>query len=70
MNITYQDAVRALKGLFVKNMLQAVSIYETHLEERPEWGSKGAIAAVFAAGRVDGIRTERAKRRRKGGAVK
>ncbi len=59
MIVSYQDACKALKGLFVKNMLQAVSVYETHLKERPEWGSKGAISAVFAAGRVDGIRRER-----------
>lgn len=47
----------------------ATSIYETYiLEEKSEYGERwtqsSAIAAVYNAGRVAGIRQERAKRHR------
>lgn len=69
MNVTYEDAEKAVNGVNLTELNQARDFYEAHLKEHPEWSEIGALAVVFAAGRVDGVRQERARRRRKGGAA-
>lgn len=68
-NVSYKDAVKAANGVALDDASGAYNFYKAHREAYPEWGSVGALGVVFAAGRVDGVRRERARRRRKEGAT-
>lgn len=69
VNISYEDAVKAMNSLDTADMLAISAIYEAHFRDHPGWGEVGAMAVVFAAGRIDGVRQERARRRRKEGVT-
>ncbi len=68
MNVTYDDAANAFRGIGLQDANNAYDLFEAALKLNPGWGIVGALAVVFCAGRVDGVRRERARRLRKGGA--
>lgn len=65
--ITAEEAVKLSKQSTATDLVDAKGIYDLYLQSRAqehdqEWLSAVAIATIFNAGRVAGIRQERAKR--------
>ncbi len=74
IRITPQEAVNLRNQTTTDELNISHDIYELFMENAStgdnQWDMMRAMATVYMAGYVSGVRAEREKRRRKGGAVK
>lgn len=62
--ISSLDALDRKGGASVENIYLALDLYKSYLKMMPGTSNSFAIAAVYECGKIDGIREERARRKK------